>query len=141
MSARRHRTQRWYCRAQVASAPHVSRGTWHPVAVGIAGGFASGLLGVGGGTVIVPLLVFWLHLEQRTAHAASLAAIVTIGIVGATFFLAEGEVDLPLAAVLAAGGVVGSLVGVRLLDRISERGLRAVFAAFAFLAGARMLFT
>lgn len=127
--------------AAVPSAPHVSKRSWHPIAVGIAGGFVSGLLGVGGGVVMVPLLVFWLRIEQRLAHAVSLAAIVAIGVVGAAVFVADGEVDLPLATVLAIGGVAGSLVGVRLLDAIPERGLRGIFAGFAFLAGVRMLIT
>lgn len=107
--------------------------------VGLAGGLASGLLGVGGGIVMVPLLTLWLRIDRRTAHAVSLAAILPIAAVGSALFIAEGQVELQMVALLAAGGVGGSILGVRLLDRISDHGLRWTFAAFAFIAGLRMV--
>lgn len=113
--------------------------TLRPLAVGLAGGLASGLLGVGGGVVIVPLLVLWVGVEQRLAHAVSLAAILPIAIVGGLFFVVDGAVDLALAALLGVGGMIGSVVGLRLLDRISERGLRWMFATFALGAGLRLV--
>lgn len=113
--------------------------TLRPLAVGLAGGLASGLLGVGGGIVIVPLLVLWVGIEQRLAHAVSLAAILPIAVVGGLFFVVDGAVDLALAVLLGVGGMVGSVVGLRLLDRISERGLRWLFATFAFGAGLRLV--
>lgn len=110
------------------------------VAVGFAGGLTSGLLGVGGGVVMVPGLVLLAGLTQRRAHATSLAAIVPIGAVGAGLFMLDGEVDLALAAALAAGSVVGAPLGVRALARIPEPVLRLLFAATVLAAGTRLLF-
>ena len=75
-------------------------------AIGVAAGLLSGLFGVGGGIVMVPALVL-LGMGQHRAHAASLGAIVPIATVGAIVFGGASAVDLPAAAVLAAGGVVG----------------------------------
>lgn len=110
------------------------------LAVGFAGGLTSGLLGVGGGIVMVPGLVLLAGLTQRRAHATSLAAIVPIGAVGAGLFALDGEVDLALAAALAAGSVVGAPLGVRALARLPEPALRLLFAATVLAAGARLLF-
>jgi hypothetical protein len=110
------------------------------VAVGFVGGLASGLLGVGGGIVMVPGLVLALALGQRRAHGTSLAAIVPIGIVGAAVYgLDGGHIDLPIAAALAAGAVVGAPLGVRALAGIGEGALRWLFIIVALAAGVRLL--
>src|SRR5262249_16267258 len=64
------------------------------VAIGILGGLLSGLLGVGGGIVMVPLLVLWARYSQRDAHAASLAAIIPISVAGILTYGIAGEVKL-----------------------------------------------
>ncbi len=77
-------------------------------AIGLAGGLFSGLLGVGGGVVMVPLLVLWGGYGQRDAHAVSLGAIIPISAAGMIAFGAAGEVRLPEALALAAGSIVGA---------------------------------
>ncbi len=100
------------------------------VAIGVVGGVLSGLLGVGGGIVMVPLLVFWLRYGQRDAHAISLGAIVPISIAGIATYGIAGQVRYWQAIALAAGSVVGARFGARLLARIDERLLKVVFGAF-----------
>jgi uncharacterized protein len=107
--------------------------------VGLAGGLVSGLLGVGGGLVMVPALVLWVGVDQRLAQVISLAAIVPIAAFGGALFVLDGEVDLMLALLLGVGGIVGSAVGVRLLDRLGDQALRWAFATIAFLAGLRLV--
>jgi hypothetical protein len=109
------------------------------LAIGFAGGLTSGLLGVGGGIVMVPGLVLVAGLTQRRAHATSLAAIVPIGAVGATLFALDGEVNWFLAALLAAGSVIGAPLGVRALARLPETALRILFASTMLAIGARLL--
>ena len=100
------------------------------VAIGVLGGILSGLLGVGGGIIMVPLLVFWARYGQRDAHAASLGAIIPISIAGIATYGVAGKVHLAPALALAAGSVLGARLGAGLLARIDERLLKTVFGAF-----------
>ena len=101
----------------------------------------SGLLGVGGGVVMVPLLVLVAGLSQHQAHATSLAAVILMGAVGAATFAAGGEVDFEIAAYLAAGSLVGAPLGARLMAGISEGRLKIAFGAFMVLVAGLLLWT
>jgi uncharacterized membrane protein YfcA len=111
------------------------------VAIGLGGGVLSGLLGVGGGIVMVPLLVLWAGYAQRQAHAISLGAIIPISIAGIATYGVAGEVRWWDALALAAGAIVGAPIGAGLLVRIDERLLKIIFGTFlvavAALMGAR----
>lgn len=100
------------------------------VAIGVLGGVLSGLLGVGGGVIMVPLLVLWAGYEQRSAHAASLGAIIPISVAGIATFGVAGAVHVPEAAGLACGAIAGARMGAGLLARIEERPLKLVFGTF-----------
>ena len=101
------------------------------VTIGGAGGLLSGLLGVGGGLVMVPLLVFWAGYRQRDAHAMSLGAIIPISLASVITFGAAGEVRVGYAVALTLGSVVGARVGVGLLVRVGERPLKIAFGLLA----------
>jgi uncharacterized membrane protein YfcA len=109
------------------------------IAIGIAGGVLSGLLGVGGGIVMVPLLVIWAAYGQRDAHALSLGAIIPISLASVITYGAAGKVHPGEAAALAAGAVAGARVGAGALARIDERRLKLVFAVFLAAVGVLML--
>ena len=97
-------------------------------AIGSAAGLFSGLFGVGGGTVIVPLLILWLAYGEREATGTSLAAIVAIAAVGAATQAFYGNVhalDAVLVGVPAVGGVV---VGTWLQQRVPARSVSLLFA-------------
>ena len=100
------------------------------LAIGLGGGLLSGLLGVGGGIVMVPLLVFWAGYAQREAHATSLGAIIPISIAGIATYVVAGEVRYGTALALAVGAVVGAPIGARLLAWMDERILKIVFGVF-----------
>ena len=108
------------------------------VAIGVVGGLLSGLLGVGGGVVMVPLLVLWAGYRQRDAHAASLGAIIPISIAGILTFGIAGRVHWVDAVALALGAVVGARLGAGLLARIDERVLKIVFGCFLVAAALAM---
>jgi uncharacterized membrane protein YfcA len=108
------------------------------IGIGFAAGIASGLLGVGGGTVIVPLLVGVLAFSQHRAHATSLAAMVPIAVVAGAVFAADGSVEYDTALLLAAGALVGAPVGARAMAAIGERSLEAAFGIFLIVVGAAM---
>lgn len=100
------------------------------IGIGLLAGLLSGLFGVGGGTVIVPLLVLLLHFDQRLAAGTSLAAIVPTASVGVVSYAITGSVAWIPAIILAVGAVVGAQAGTRLLPRISQTALRWGFVSF-----------
>ncbi len=91
------------------------------IGVGLAAGLLSGLFGVGGGTVIVPMLVLLLRFDQRLAAGTSLAAIVPTASVGVVSYALHGSVAWIPALILAAGAVVGAQIGSWLLARIPQK--------------------
>lgn len=99
------------------------------IVVGMLVGVLSGMFGIGGGTVIVPALV-WLGLSQRHAAATSMLAIVPTAISGVVSYAAGGNVDWLAAALLFCGMFVGGQVGSWLLSRLPELVLRWIFVAF-----------
>jgi len=90
----------------------------------------SGLFGVGGGTIIVPLLVVLLRFDQRLAAGTSLAAIVPTAAVGVVSYAVSGSVAWIPAIILAAGAVVGAQIGTWLLARLPQNALRWGFVVF-----------
>src|SRR6201987_2454702 len=88
------------------------------LAIGLGGGLLSGLLGVGGGVIMVPLLVLWAGYAQRDAHAMSLGAIIPISIAGIATYGVAGEVRWWYAVGLATGSIVGAQIGAGLLARL-----------------------
>ena len=109
------------------------------IGMGAAAGVASGLLGVGGGTVMVPLLVAFAGFSQHRAHATSLGAIVPIAAVAGGVFALEDAVEYGTAALLAAGALVGAPLGARAMAAMRERSLEAAFGAFLVAVGAAMV--
>lgn len=106
------------------------RARWLPfAAIGTAAGLFSGLFGVGGGTVVVPLLVLWLGFDERVATGTSLAAIVMIAAVGAVSQALYGNVHLGDGLLVGLPAVAGVLLGTWLQQRVSLRLLSGLFAA------------
>ncbi len=97
-------------------------------ATGTAAGAFSGLFGVGGGTVIVPLLVLWLGYDERTATGTSLAAIVLIAAMAALTESAYGNVELTKGLLIGIPAVAGVLAGTWLQQRIREESIVLLFA-------------
>ena len=98
-------------------------------AIGTAAGVFSGLFGVGGGTIIVPLLVFWFGYGEHQATGTSLAAIVVIAAFGVVFHGAYGNVDVAKGLLIGIPAVGGVVIGTGLQQRLSGRTLLLMFAA------------
>jgi uncharacterized protein len=106
---------------------------------GAVGGFASGLTGIGGGTVMVPLLTGLLRMPQHRAHATSLVIVIFAAIAASSQYIMRGEVRWGLVLALTIGAVVGAQIGTRIMHRVPERELRMVFAVFLLAIGIRLL--
>ncbi len=108
--------------------------------LGLLAGALSGLVGLGGGFIIVPALVFIFGFSQHQAQGTTLALLVPpIGILAAWTYYRQGFVDVKVAAFIAAGFVVGSLLGARYAMSISSETLEKVFGVTLVLIGLKMI--
>ena len=108
--------------------PAATSRTLKLAAIGTAGGIFSGLLGVGGGSVIVPLLILWLGYGAREATGTSMMAIVVIAAVAVTLQAFYGNVDPPNAALVGVPAVAGAFAGTAIQQRVPERAISLLFA-------------
>jgi uncharacterized protein len=110
------------------------------VVVGIVVGVFSGLVGIGGGILLVPILVFAFGLSQHQAQGTTLALLVPpIGLLGAFTYYKQGYVDIKVALLVAAGFFIGSLLGAHLSVGLPDKALARVFGGAVLLIGAKML--
>ena len=117
----------------------LTRRTPRLAAIGTLAGLFSGLFGVGGGAVIVPLLVLWLGLDERAATGTSLAAIVVIASAATAVHGLYGNVHLGAGLLLGVPAVVGVLVGTELQQRIPSKAISLVFSAMLALVALDLL--
>ena len=111
------------------------------VFVGVCTGLLSGLMGVGGGLIAVPGMVFLLKMSQHRAHGTSLAVIVLTATASAVNYGRYGNLDLQLAAEIAAGTVIGSYFGAKLMNRIPAKQLRRSFGVLVVIVGLMMIWS
>jgi uncharacterized protein len=107
--------------------------------IGVLAGAFSGLFGVGGGIVMVPLMLLWLGFGERVATATSLCAIVVIAAAGAALQGAYGNVNLGDAALLAVPAVLGVALGVAVQQRLPERAVSALFAGLLVVIAVELI--
>lgn len=108
-------------------------------AIGTAAGAFSGLFGVGGGTLIVPLLVVWLAYGEREATGTSMAAIIVIAAFAVALQAAYGNVDVGNAALVGVPAIGGALLGTALQQRIPERAISLLFAALLVVIAVELI--
>lgn len=111
------------------------------ILVGIAAGMLSGLVGVGGGIIIVPSLVYFIGFSQKTAQGTSLGLILLpVGILGIMQYYKQGHVDFKVVGILAIGFLAGSYFGSKIALSISQETLKKVFAVLMIIIAIKMLF-
>ena len=106
--------------------------------IGLAAGFLSGVLGVGGGVLIVPLLVGGVGYEPKRAMATSLAAILLTAIAAAASHGQAGNVAWRDAALIGLPAVAGAVFGAWLHQRITTRAVTLAFAAFLLITAGKL---
>jgi hypothetical protein len=111
------------------------------VLLGLIAGAFSGLIGVGGGVIIVPALVFLFGLSQHSAQGTTLALLVPpIGLLAAWTYYQEGYVDIHIAALICLGFLVGGLLGAKFANHLSNLALERVFGVAMLLISLKMIF-
>lgn len=116
--------------------------TWIVLLVGVVVGIFSGVVGIGGGILFIPALVWLLGMSQHKAQGTSLGALLApVGIFAFWEYYRKGNADIRVAALLALGFLVGGYFGAVGAQHISELWLRRIFAATLIAVGGRMWFT
>ncbi len=108
-------------------------------ATATAAGAFSGIFGVGGGTVIVPLLIFWFGYSEREATGTSLAAIAVIAVLATAAQGAYGNVDVAKAALVGVPAVGGVIAGAALQQRVPQRAVSLLFAALLVVVAIELI--
>jgi hypothetical protein len=110
--------------------------------IGLCAGILSGMIGVGGGIVIVPALVYFLGLTQHEAQGTSLAMMIPpIGILAVYNYYKSEQVNITYALILAAFFVVGGYLGSKItIDFIDEKTLKKLFGSIMLIAAIKMIF-
>ena len=108
--------------------------------IGIFSGFINGLLGSGGGTVVVPALEVFKKTETHKAHATAISIILPLSAVSALIYCIKGTLNPQAILYVALGSIPGSLIGAKLLKKLSSRFLNRLFGAVMIAAAVRMMF-
>lgn len=109
--------------------------------VGLAAGMLSGLVGVGGGIIIVPCLVFFLGFSQKMAQGTSLGILLLpIGVLGALQFYKQGYIDIKVVAIISVAFIFGSYFGSKIALALSQENVKKIFAGVMLLVAVKMLF-
>jgi hypothetical protein len=109
--------------------------------IGLAAGMLSGMVGIGGGVVIVPALVYFLAFSQKTAQGTSLAMLMfPVGILGVWQYYKQGHVDFKIVVFVALGFILGSLIGSKVSLGMSDDKVKKFFGIVMLLVSLKMLF-
>ena len=110
--------------------------------IGLLGGLVAGTLGVGGGIVVVPALVFVMGFSQHEAQGTSIMVLLApTGIAAAYEYHKKGFIDMKVAGILIITFVIGSYLGSLISFELPERDLRRIFGVLMIIAAIKMIFS
>ncbi len=110
------------------------------IGIGLITGITNGLFGSGGGTLVVPALVFFLGVENYKAHATAISIILPLSIISTFIYIKKNVIEYEVAMVVALGGILGSFLGAKLLKKIPTPVLRKIFGTVIIITAIRMIF-
>ncbi len=109
------------------------------ILIGLITGLCNGLFGAGGGIIVVPSMVHFLQVDEHDSHATAIAVILPLAFISAVVYYKNDFFVLDKVLRVAAGGVIGGLIGAWLLNKVSAYWLRKIFAVFIIAAAVRMI--
>ena len=108
--------------------------------IGLGGGILSGTLGIGGATLIIPALIYFLKFNQHLAQGTTLALMIPpIGLLAAWTYFKSGHVDIKVAALICVGFFIGGLIGAKIAISIPQDTLRKIFGLLLLILGTKMV--
>ncbi len=108
--------------------------------IGFIAGLINGLFGAGGGTIIVPALNFIFQIPQHKCHATAISIILPFTIISSFIYCKHGFTSINTTVTVTLGGIIGSIIGSKSLNKLSDKHLRKIFGIFMILAAIRMVF-
>lgn len=109
------------------------------VLIGIIAGIISGMFTAGGGLILVPIFVYILKLSEKQSRATSIFCVLPMVIITAIMYSKNNYIDWGLGIKCAIGGIIGGIIGSKLLDKIPAKYLKISFIVFLFYAGVSMI--
>ena len=110
------------------------------IILGVVAGVCSGVFGIGGGTILIPALVFLFGLTQHQAQGTTLAIMIPpIGLLAALRYYYSGNVKLNIAAFICIGFFFGALLGAHYIQAVPDSILKRFFGVFLVVIGAKMI--
>ncbi len=110
------------------------------IILGLAAGILSGMFGIGGGTILIPVLVFLFGLTQHQAQGTTLAIMVPpIGLLAALRYWQAGNVKLGIAGLICLGFFLGGLLGAHFIQGVADLTLKRLFGIYLAFIAVRMI--
>ena len=109
------------------------------ISIGLIAGIISGLFAAGGGMIVVPALIHIFKLEDAKARATSVFAILPMVVVSGLFYYKNDYIDWNLGIKCAIGGIIGGIIGAKLLKKMSIKTLRILFVIFLAYTSIKMI--
>lgn len=109
------------------------------ISIGIISGFINGLFGSGGGTIVVPALIFLVGLKDHKAHATAISIILPLSIISTIVYFVKNTISIKTSVFVMIGGVVGSFLGAKFLNKIPTKVLRKIFGSVIIYTAIRMI--
>lgn len=108
--------------------------------IGIFAGLICGLFASGGGLILVPSYIYLLNMEDRKARATSVFCILPMVVTSSIFYYKENYINWKVGIYCAIGGIIGGIIGAKLLKKLPTIYVRIIFAIFLFYVSIKMLF-
>jgi uncharacterized protein len=111
------------------------------IIIGIAAGILGGMVGVGGGIIIVPALIFFLGFSQKMAQGTSLGILLLpVGILGVFQYYKQGYIDMRVVLIISLGFLIGSFFGSKIALSLPQDTVKKIFAVLMIIVAVKMLF-
>jgi hypothetical protein len=111
------------------------------ILIGLAAGILSGMVGVGGGIIIVPALIFFIGFSQKMAQGTSLGILLLpVGILGIVQYYKQGQVDMRVVAIISLGFLIGSFYGSKIALALPQETVKKIFAVLMIVVAIKMMF-
>lgn len=112
---------------------------WKEIVIGLVTGVLNGLFGAGGGSVVVPAMEKFLKIDEKKSHATAILIILMMSSVSSFFYIKSGFFNMRLWLLTSCGGVLGGLVGAKLLAKIPKKWLKIVFGGVICVTAVKMI--
>ncbi len=112
---------------------------WKHITIGMATGLLNGLFGSGGGVIVVAAMEKFLHIDAKKSHSTAIAIILMLSVVSSVFYIKNGFFDFNILLWVSGGGIVGGLIGAKVLKKIPKKWLKILFGGLIILSAAKMI--